>query len=38
MLDTLGVLRPEMRATIASVSSVPVDIRPVFVTADELAP
>ena len=38
MLDTLGVLRPEMKATIASVSAVPVDIRPVFVTADELAP
>jgi Peptidase family M49 len=38
MLDTLGVLRPEMKATIASVSAVPVDIRPVFVTADEIAP
>ena len=38
MLDTLGVLRPEMKATIDSVSAVPVDIRPVFVTADEIAP
>ena len=38
MLDTLGVLRPEMKATIASVSAAPVDIRPVFVTADEIAP
>ena len=38
MLDTLGVLRPEMKATIASVSAVPVDIRPVFLTADEIAP
>jgi hypothetical protein len=38
MLDTLGVLRPEMKATIGSVSAVPVDIRPVFVTADEIAP
>ncbi len=38
MLDTLGVLRPEMKATISSVSAVPVDIRPVFVTADAIAP
>lgn len=38
MLDQLGVLRPEMKATIASVSAVPVDIRPVFVTADGIAP
>ena len=38
MLDKLGVLRPEMKATIAGVSAVPVDIRPVFVTADEIAP
>jgi hypothetical protein len=27
-----------MKATIASVSAVPVDIRPVFLTADEIAP
>jgi hypothetical protein len=38
MLDTLGVLRPEMKATIESVSAVPVDIRPVYLTADEIAP
>ena len=41
MLDTLGVLRPEMRATLAAVDkagAVPVDIRPIFVTAEEIAP
>jgi hypothetical protein len=38
ILDTLGVLRPEMKATLGSVGAVPVDIRPVFVTADEIAP
>ena len=38
MLDKLGVLRPEMKGTISSISAVPVDIRPVFVTADEIAP
>ena len=42
MLDTLGVLRPEMKATLAAVDkpagAVPVDIRPVFVTAEEIAP
>ena len=37
MLDTLGVIRPEVSATIARVSSVPVDINPVFVTADQIA-
>jgi Peptidase family M49 len=37
MLDTLGVLRPEMSATLARVSAVPVDIRPVFETADKIA-
>jgi len=38
MLDTLGVLRPEMSATLGRVSAVPVDIRPVFETADQIAP
>ncbi len=38
MLDTLGVLRPEMSATLSRVGSVPVDIRPVFVTAVGLEP
>ena len=38
MLDTLGVMRPEMTATLARVGSVPVDIRPVFETADQVSP
>jgi hypothetical protein len=38
MLDMLGVLRPEMSATLGRVSAVPVDIRPVFETADKIAP
>jgi hypothetical protein len=38
MLDMLGVLRPETIATLGRVSAVPVDIRPVFETADQIAP
>lgn len=42
MLDTLGILRPEMKATLAAIDhpagKVPVDIRPIFVTAAEIAP
>jgi len=38
MLDTLGVIRPPVAATIARVASVPVDINVKFTTADELAP
>jgi hypothetical protein len=38
MLDTLGVLRPAMAATLARITGVPIDIRPVFVTADQIAP
>ena len=38
MLDTLGVLRPAMSATLTRIGNVPVDIRPVFVTADMIAP
>jgi hypothetical protein len=38
MLDTLGVLRPETGATLGRVGAVPVDIRPVFETADRVAP
>src|SRR6185312_9090083 len=33
MLGTLGVMRPEMSATLKGVSAVPTDIRPVFETA-----
>lgn len=38
MLDTLGVIRPEVAATIAGLKDLPVDIRPTFTTADALAP
>lgn len=38
MLDTLGVLRPEMAATLANVKDVPTDIRPIFETAEKIAP
>jgi hypothetical protein len=38
MLTTLGVLRPEMSATLGRIGNVPVDINAVFVTADALAP
>jgi hypothetical protein len=38
MLDTLGVLRPDMSATLGRLGAVPVDIRAGFVTADEVAP
>lgn len=38
MLETLGVIRPELQASLDKLKYVPVDIRPLFVTADELAP
>jgi hypothetical protein len=38
MLDTLSVIRPDVSATLQRVAHVPVDIRPVFVTADEISP
>jgi hypothetical protein len=38
MLDTMAVIRPDVAATIARVTSVPVDIKVNFATADELAP
>ena len=38
MLDTLGVMRPNIGATLARVGNVPVDINPMFATADELDP
>ncbi len=38
MLDTLGVLRPEFKAALDKLGDIPVDIEPVFVTADEVAP
>jgi Peptidase family M49 len=38
ILDELGVVRPEMKKALNSLTAVPVDIQPVFVTANELAP
>jgi len=38
MLDTLGVLRPEFKRALDKLGDIPVDIEPVFVTADEVAP
>ncbi|MGD1069956.1 MAG: hypothetical protein ABSB15_07435 [Bryobacteraceae bacterium] len=38
MLDTLSVIRPDVDATLKRVADVPVDIRPVFVTANEISP
>jgi Peptidase family M49 len=37
MLDHLGVLRPSVAAALDKLKDIPVDIRPIFVTADELA-
>lgn len=37
MLDKLVVIRPEFQKAIDSLSNLPTDIRPVFVTADKLA-
>ncbi|MGH9697047.1 MAG: dipeptidyl-peptidase 3 family protein, partial [Bryobacteraceae bacterium] len=36
MLDQLGVLRPSVAAALQKLKNIPVDIRPIFVTADEL--
>ena len=38
MLDTLGVLRPEFKAALDKLGDIPVDIEPVFVTADQVSP
>jgi hypothetical protein len=38
MLDELGVLRPSLQKALAGLASIPVDIEPVFVTADQIAP
>ena len=37
MLDTLGVVRPDMQKLLNRLSDIPVDIEPIFVTADQLA-
>lgn len=38
MLDTLGVVRPEFQKALDSLQAVPVDIEPIFTTAEKLAP
>ena len=38
MLDQLGVIRPEMQKALDRLSGIPVDIEPVFVTANQIAP
>ncbi len=37
MLDQLGVIRPSMQKALSGLSDIPVDIKPVFVTANEIA-
>lgn len=38
MLDTLGVINPDVAATLKKVESIPVDILPAFVTANQVSP
>ena len=38
LLNSLGVIRPELQASLDKLKDVPVDIHPLFVTANELAP
>ena len=38
MLDTLGVLRPEFKRALDKLGDIPVDIEPIFVTAEKVAP
>lgn len=38
MLDELGVLRPPVEKMLDSLKDVPIDIQPIFVTAESLAP
>jgi hypothetical protein len=37
MLDELGAIRPNMQKTLSSLNDIPVDIEPIFKTANELA-
>jgi hypothetical protein len=37
MLDTYGVLRPQVQDALKRLQNIPIDIEPVFVTADELS-
>jgi hypothetical protein len=38
MLDELGIMRPALRKVLDGLQGIPIDIEPIFVTADELAP
>jgi len=38
LLDSLGVIRPEVQKTLDKLQDIPTDIEPLFTTADELAP
>src|SRR5207247_1776393 len=38
VLDELGVVRPALRKTLDSLQAIPIDIEPIFVTAEELVP
>jgi hypothetical protein len=38
MLDQWGVIRPGMQKSLDALSGIPVDIQPVFITADQIAP
>src|SRR5581483_7217202 len=38
MLDSLGVIRPEVKRALDRLTHIPVDIEPIFVTADQVAP
>jgi hypothetical protein len=38
MLDTLGVIRPEVQRALDKLQGIPTDIEPHYVTADEIAP
>ena len=38
MLDQLGTVRPEMQKALNSLNDIPVDIEPVYVTAQKTAP
>jgi predicted deacylase len=36
MLDQLGVIRPEMQKALKALTDIPVDIEPIFVTANQI--
>jgi Peptidase family M49 len=38
MLDDFGVVRPELKQALDRLQGIPIDIEPIYVTADELAP